>query len=179
MWVRVPECCTVDKTRDSDKIFVQKGWALQWWGSPGHHCYSTVADSEWGAIAPWCFLSPAHISPHSQTHTQQMSLRYSKTGPVGFLNPTSCHPQQSPNPNQNFINFHLDKYTLWLKFKWNFCFILSTSIPSFTPGTILLQAAAEPLSCSAQLQNPSCDAWKKPLTMSWLLMYWDCCLSCL
>lgn len=165
--------------RDGDKISVQKGWTLQWWESPGHDCCSTVADSEFCCsmvLSPSCL----NFSTLSNTHTHTKSaLGYSKTGPVGFLNTTSCHSQQSSNPNQNFIKLHLDKYTLLLKFEWNFCFILSTSTLSFIPGTILLQAAAKPLLCSAQLQNPSCDAWKKPLTMSWLLMYRDCCLSCL
>lgn len=106
---------------------------------------------------------------HTLKHTRS-PLRYSKTGPVGFLNPTSCHPHQSSNPNQNFIKLRLDKYTLLLKFEWNFYFILSTSILSFTPGTILLQAAAKPHLCSAQLQNPSCNAWKKP----WQCLGYSC-----
>lgn len=112
-------------------------------------------------------LSCPLFSTFSKTHTP---LKYSKTGPVSFLNPTSCHLQQFSNPNQNFIKLHLDKYPLLLKFELNFCFILSTSILSLIPRTILLQAAAKPLVCSAQLQNPSCDAWKEP----WQCLGYSC-----
>lgn len=60
--------------RDGDENSVQKGWTLQGWESPEHECYSTVADSEWGTITQWCFLSTAHIFPHSQKHTHQKSI---------------------------------------------------------------------------------------------------------
>lgn len=145
------------------------------------HCITRACGWCWISsynTIPWCFLSPAPFSPYSQKHPPKApwkALKWDMEAPVGSLNPTSHHPQQSSNASQNFIKLHLDDCPFLLKFEWKFCSI--SSMPSLISGSNFLQAAAKPLLCSAP--KPLLWCLQKALTMSWLLEYWDCCLSCL